>query len=90
MVSIQIPPSLSCYAENRETLELPGSTVQDLLTALRHRFPELGRHLLRQDGSLRPYVNVFINDESIRGLRQLQTPVAETDIVTVVPSIAGG
>lgn len=90
MIRVQIPPSLSCYAEDRQSLELAGTTVGEVLQTLRARYPELGRHLMKEDGSLRSYVNVYVNSDDIRGLAQLQTPVQEADTVTLVPSIAGG
>lgn len=90
MIRVQIPPSLSCYAEDRQSLELAGSTVGEVLEALRDRYPELGRHLMKEDGGLRSYVNVYVNSEDIRGLARLQTHVAEADTITLVPSIAGG
>ncbi len=90
MTHVEIPPALACYADGRQELNLPGAVVQDVLTALRQRYPELGRHLLRPDGTLRSYVNAYVNEADIRTLAQLQTPLSENDTLTLVPSIAGG
>jgi sulfur-carrier protein len=90
MIRVQIPPSLSCHAGGRQTLEVSGGTVRAALGQLREAYPELGRHLMREDGGLRSYVNVYVNNEDIRGLQGLDTPLREEDAVTLVPSIAGG
>lgn len=90
MTRVEIPPGLATFAGGRQEFELPGTTVQDVLGALGERYPELGTHLLRPDGTLRSYVNAYVNDADIRTLAQLQTPLSGGDTLTLVPSIAGG
>lgn len=90
MPRVEIPPGLATFAGGQQEFELPGATVQEVLRALNEQFPELGSHLLRPDGSLRSYVNAYVNDADIRSLAQLPTPVASSDTLTLVPSIAGG
>ena len=90
MSRVQIPPTLACYADGRDTLDLPAATVREALLALRQGFPELGRHLLKEDGSPRTYVNVYVNEADIRALSHLDTALAERDTLTLVPCIAGG
>jgi molybdopterin converting factor small subunit len=90
MIRVQVPPSLGTFAENQDTLELSGSSVQEVLAALRDRYPELARHLLKEDGAPRSYVNLYVNGESIRSLAGLDTPLTGADTLTLVPSIAGG
>jgi molybdopterin converting factor small subunit len=90
MATLRIPPSLSRFAGGSVELEGSGRTVRELLAEVLASYPELGRHLLREDGGLRPYVNLFVRDENIRGLRGLDTELAPGDVATAVPSIAGG
>ena len=65
-------------------------TVAEALGGLTSRHPELRKHLYTDDGRLRAFVNVYLNDEDIRYLGKEQTPVKESDTLSIVPSIAGG
>ncbi|MFQ5838445.1 MAG: ubiquitin-like small modifier protein 1 [Thermoplasmata archaeon] len=89
-VSVQIPTPLRQYAENKDSLDLEGDTVQEVLDALIKRYHPLQKYLLAEDGKLRNFVNVYVNDEDIRYLRGQKTPVKEGDTVIIVPSVAGG
>jgi adenylyltransferase/sulfurtransferase len=89
-VSVKIPTPLRQYAENRDSLELEGETVQEVLDALIERYDPLRKYLMSDDGKLRNFVNVYVNDEDIRYLKGERTPVKEGDTVIIVPSVAGG
>ena len=54
------------------------------------KYPKLQQHLFGEDGNLRSFVNVYLNDEDIRYLQKTDTPVADTDLLSIIPSIAGG
>lgn len=90
MTKILIPTPLRQYTDKKDTVELSGSTVGEVLNALTSQHPELRRHLYSDAGKLRSFVNVYLNDEDIRYLKSDATPVAESDTLTIVPSIAGG
>ena len=90
MPIILIPTPLRQYAGNRQSVELSGSTVGELLGALTREHDELRRHLYTSEGRLRSFVNVYVNDEDIRHLDKEATRVSESDTVSIVPSIAGG
>jgi len=90
MPKVIIPTPLRQYAGKQDALELKGATVNDLLTQLTTQYAELRRHLFTDDGKLRSFVNVYVNDEDIRHLQKEQTPVKDADVVSIVPSIAGG
>jgi adenylyltransferase/sulfurtransferase len=90
MPKILIPTPLRQYAEKRDTIEVSGQTVGEVLTALTGRYEELRRHLYNDEGKLRNFVNVYLNDEDIRYLKREATPVANGDTISIVPSIAGG
>lgn len=89
-VIVQIPTPLRQYTENRDSLELKGETIQDLLDELIKRYHPLKKYLMAEDGRLRNFVNVYVNEEDIRYLKGEKTPVKEGDTVIIVPSVAGG
>ncbi len=90
MAKILIPTPLRQYVEKNDSVELTGATVGELLGALTVKFGDLRRHLYNDEGKLRSFVNVYVNDEDIRYLSKEATPVSDGDTVSIVPSIAGG
>lgn len=90
MAKILIPTPLRQYAGKNDSVELDGSTVGDLLNSLTGEYTELRRHLYSDEGKLRSFVNVYVNDEDIRYLDKEATPVKADDTISIVPSIAGG
>ena len=89
-VRIVIPTPLRQYAENRDVVELEAHSVRDALEALTGRHDQLRRHLFGEDGRLRNFVNVYVNEEDIRHLEKDGTPLKSGDTISIVPSIAGG
>jgi molybdopterin converting factor small subunit len=89
-MKIHIPTPLRQYADKKDTVEIPGKTVGEALSGLVSKHPDLKRHLYTDDGKLRAFVNVYLNDEDIRYLQKEATPVKEADNISIVPSIAGG
>jgi molybdopterin converting factor small subunit len=89
-VKVMIPTPLRAYAGKQESVELQAGTVGEALSALTTKFGDLKKHLYSDDGRLRSFVNVYVNDEDIRYLQKDQTPVKEGDTISIVPSIAGG
>src|ERR1039457_4216334 len=90
MAKVLIPTPLRQYAGKQDSVELTGSTVGEVLTALTTQHPDLRRQLYNDEGKLRSFVNVYLNDEDIRYLEKNATPVKEGDTVSIVPSVAGG
>ena len=90
MAKVLIPTPLRQYAGNNDALELGGSTVGEVLNALTASHAELRRHLYSDEGKLRSFVNIYVNDEDIRYQQKEATPVKDGDTVSIVPSIAGG
>jgi molybdopterin/thiamine biosynthesis adenylyltransferase/rhodanese-related sulfurtransferase/molybdopterin converting factor small subunit len=90
MAKILIPTPLRQYAEKRDSVELNGSTVGEVLTALTAQYPDLRKQIFTDEGKLRSFVNVYLNDEDIRYLKKDATVVAASDTLSIVPSIAGG
>lgn len=90
VVKVMIPTPLRQYAEKRESVDLEAKTVAEALSSLTSQFGELKRHLYSDDGRLRSFVNVYVNDEDIRYLQKEKTALQQGDTVSIVPSIAGG
>jgi molybdopterin/thiamine biosynthesis adenylyltransferase/rhodanese-related sulfurtransferase/molybdopterin converting factor small subunit len=90
MAKILIPTPLRQFTEKHDSVELSGGTVGEVLTALTAKFPDLRKQLFSDEGKLRSFVNVYLNDEDIRYLKKDSTPVAAGDTLSIVPSIAGG
>ena len=90
MARILIPTPLRQFAEKNDSVDLPGATVGEVLAALTTRFPDMKKNLFNEEGKLRSFVNVYLNDEDIRYMSKDATPVADADILSIVPSIAGG
>jgi len=90
MPKIHIPTPLRQYAGKQPAVEVKGSTVGEALSGLIAQHPELRRHLYTEDGKLRAFVNVYLNDEDVRYLQKEATVIKEADNISIVPSIAGG
>lgn len=89
-IKILIPTALRQYAENQDSVEVEGRNVGELLGNLTEKFPDLRKHLFSDDGRLRNFVNVYVNDDDVRYLSGSETGVKEGDVVSIVPSVAGG
>jgi molybdopterin converting factor small subunit len=90
MPKILIPTPLRQYVDKKDSVDVPGATVAELLGALTAQYPDLRKNLFNDEGKLRSFVNVYVNDEDIRYLAKDKTAVSATDTVSIVPSIAGG
>jgi adenylyltransferase/sulfurtransferase len=89
-MKIYIPTPLRVYTEKKDVVEVAGGTAGEGLANLTAHYSDLRRHLFTDQGKLRAFVNIYLNDEDIRYLRQEDTPVKEGDSLSIVPSIAGG
>jgi adenylyltransferase/sulfurtransferase len=90
MARILIPTPLRQFADKNDTVEVSGKTVGEALVALTAKHPDLKKNLFTDEGKLRSFVNVYLNDEDIRYMNKEATPVADADTISIVPSIAGG
>jgi molybdopterin/thiamine biosynthesis adenylyltransferase/rhodanese-related sulfurtransferase/molybdopterin converting factor small subunit len=89
-VTVAIPTPLRSFTGGRDAVELQGGTVGEVIDGLLSAHGGLKRHLVQDDGKLRNFVNLYLNDTDIRHLDSTATPVREGDVLTIVPSIAGG
>ena len=90
MTKIHIPTPLRQYAGKQAAVEVKAVTVAEALSGLVSQHPDLRRHLYTEDGKLRAFVNVYLNDEDVRYLQKDATAVSDGDNISIVPSIAGG
>ncbi len=89
-VKIIIPTPLRQYAENRDSVKLSGQNIGGLLNNLTQKFPNMKKHLFSEDGQIRNFVNVYVNDDDIRYLENSETQLKEGDVISIIPSVAGG
>jgi molybdopterin converting factor small subunit len=90
MTTLRIPAALKYYVDNHSEMDLPASSVTELLAALATRYPSVKFHLLDSDGKLRRHFNVFVNGIHIRELNGLDTALNPEDKVILLASAAGG
>jgi len=90
-MKIIIPTPLRQYASKKDAVEVHAFTVKDALAELTNTHPDLKKHLYTDDGKLRAFVNLYLNDEDVRYLSDKEnTRVKESDHLSIIPSIAGG
>ncbi|MHB1553752.1 MAG: ubiquitin-like small modifier protein 1 [Acidimicrobiales bacterium] len=89
-VDVRLPTVLRPQAGGQSTVTVKASTIGDVLRELVSEFPGMSGQLLNEDGSLHRFVNVYVNDDDVRYLESLDTPVKEGDEVSLLPAVAGG
>jgi len=89
-VEVRLPTVLRSQAGGRSTVSVEGSTVGEVLRSLISQHPGMGEQVLNPDGTLHRFVNVYVNDDDVRYLSALDTPVKEGDEVSILPAVAGG
>jgi molybdopterin synthase sulfur carrier subunit len=90
MPTVRIPTPLRKLTGDLEVVEAAGATIAEVLHSLEQAFPGLNERICDESGNVRRFVNVFVNDEDIRFLEEVATPVKPTDEISIVPAIAGG
>lgn len=90
MATVRIPTQLRSLTGDRAEVEVAGATVGEVLGALDAAHPGFGERLFDDQGALRRFVNVFVDDEDLRFLEGLATPVTDRSVVSIVPAVAGG
>jgi molybdopterin synthase sulfur carrier subunit len=89
-VKVRIPTPLRKLTNNEEIVEVEARTIRDAILELQSRYPGIKERLLDDDGSVRRFVNVYVNEEDIRFLQGQETPIKDGDEVSIIPAIAGG
>ncbi|MFM7618050.1 MAG: ubiquitin-like small modifier protein 1 [Actinomycetes bacterium] len=89
-VEVRLPTLLRQYTDGTASVTADGATIGEVFAAIVGQYPGLGGQLVDEAGALHRFVNVYVNDEDIRYLDSLGTPVAEGDVVSILPAVAGG
>jgi sulfur-carrier protein len=89
-VTVKLPTILRKHADGEARVPAEGATLRDVLVDLESSFPGITRNVLAEDGGLHRFINVYVNDEDVRYLGSLETELAEGDIVSILPAVAGG
>ena len=88
--NVRIPTPLRKLTNNEELVEVNGSTVGEIIGELQTRYPGFQERLLDEKGQIRRFVNIYVNEEDVRFLKNQDTPLNEGDEVSIIPAIAGG
>lgn len=89
-VKIRTQEPLRKLLDNEAVVEVSAATVSDMLKSLKMRYPRFAERMLERDGSVRRFVNIYVNEEDIRFLQNQQTTLRDGDEIRIIPSIAGG
>ena len=89
-IEVRIPTILRSYTDGEKAVDGKGETLSDLFDDLDSRHSGLRDRLIGPDGALNRFVNVYLNDEDVRFLGGIATPLADGDVVTILPAVAGG
>ncbi|MBI2114645.1 MAG: MoaD family protein [candidate division NC10 bacterium] len=89
-ISVEVPQIFRKHTNGSRMLRVEGATVREVLQRLDRDYPGLKQQLLGDDGELHRFVNVYLNEEDIRYIRHLDTPLQEGDRLSILPAVAGG
>jgi molybdopterin synthase sulfur carrier subunit len=89
-ITVRIPTPLRKLTANLDTVTADGASIGDLLANLEAQYPGLGERILDEQGALRRFINVYVNDEDVRFLQGKETALKDGDEVSILPAIAGG
>jgi len=87
---VRIPTPLRKLTENRDEVQVLGETVGEALQSLEKEFPGFRERLFDEQGNLRRFINIYLNDQDIRFLNQLESRLEEGSVISIIPAIAGG
>jgi MoaD family protein len=89
-VTVKLPTILRKHAGGEARVGADGATLAEVLEDLESRYPGITKNVVSDDGGLHRFINVYVNDEDVRYLGSLETTVAEGDVVSILPAVAGG
>jgi molybdopterin converting factor small subunit len=90
MANVRVPSMLRPTVGGERSVAAEGSTLRELIDNVDRRHPGFAGQLLETSGVQRTFVNIYVNDEDVRYLNGLETPVAEGDVISIWPAVAGG
>lgn len=89
-VTVRIPPPLRAHAGDQASLSVAGATVGEVLACLARDYPALGQRVLTPEGRVRPYVNIFVGEQSMTARGGPDASVADGEVIAIIPAVAGG
>tara|TARA_B100001029_G_C14976981_1_gene403664 strand:+ start:702 stop:983 length:282 start_codon:yes stop_codon:yes gene_type:complete len=89
-VKVKIPTPLRNLTNEQDLIELAASSVREVIDVLENDFPGVKERICEEDGSIRRFVNIYVNGEDVRFLSELDTAIADNDEISIVPAVAGG
>jgi MoaD family protein len=89
-VRVKLPTILRKHSGGEALVDADGATLRELLADLEARYPGITKNVVSEDGGLHRFINVYVNDEDVRYLGSLETPVKDGDTVSLLPAVAGG
>ena len=89
-VTVKLPTILRKHAGGEARVSASGATLSDVLSDLEANYPGITKNVISEDGGLHRFINVYVNDEDVRYLRSLETPIKDGDTVSILPAVAGG
>ena len=89
-VEVRLPTVLRTHSGGQAKVEANGTTIGEVLADLVSSYPAMAGQVLTEDGNLHRFVNVYVNDDDVRYLDQLDTKVADGDTISILPAVAGG
>jgi MoaD family protein len=89
-VEVRLPTVLRTHAGGASTIQLSGATLGDVLDKLVAEYPGMAGQVVQDDGSLHKFVNIYVNDDDVRYLQGLDTPVPDGAEISILPAVAGG
>ena len=89
-IEVRVPTVLRKHTDGEKTVTGEGATLRELVADLSRRNAELGGAIVSDDGALHRFINVYVNDEDVRYLGGIDTPLSDGDTVSILPAVAGG
>ena len=89
-VQVKLPTILRKHAGGEAKVDADGATLSEVLDDLESKYPGITKNVRSQDGGLHRFINIYVNDEDVRYLGSLETPVTEGDTISLLPAVAGG
>ena len=89
-IMVRIPAPLRKVTNDKDRVEVEAENLADMVDAMEEQFPGIRERLLDESGELRHFVNIYVNGEDVQFLDGLQTAIADSDEVSIVPAVAGG
>ena len=90
MTTLRIPTPLRAYTSGKSEVTVTGVKISEVLTDLTGQYPAIKPHIFNEAGELRPFVNLFVGENNIKDLQDVETPIKDGDKIMLIPSIAGG